>query len=98
LFSEDKTVVPKESAWFGAEVMEEEGMPAEQISLDVSKNYNSESNVIPVRLQPIYLEDWIGLRKLDERNGIVFETCKGEHMQLSDCWEDLVVKFVGSRD
>ncbi|KDR75371.1 hypothetical protein GALMADRAFT_249405 [Galerina marginata CBS 339.88] len=98
LFTEDKTVVPKESAWFGAEVIEEEETPVKQFPLSLSKNLNSERNVVPMRLQPIYLENWIGLQELDGRGGIVFETCKGEHMQLGDCWKDLVIKFAGGRE
>jgi palmitoyl-protein thioesterase len=91
LFTEDKTVVPKESAWFGAEAHEEDAKMLEaQRPL-----FKSGHSVLPMRLQPIYLEDWIGLRELDERGRIVFETCKGEHMQMGDCWEELVRQFVG---
>ena len=32
----------------------------------------------------IYKEDWIGLRSLDEKGGLVFETTKGGHMELGD--------------
>ncbi|CAA7259229.1 unnamed protein product [Cyclocybe aegerita] len=95
LFTEDKTVVPKESAWFGAEEVDEDAIYSEDIIQKVFKLGLLERAVIPMRLQPIYLEDWIGLRKLDERGSIVFETCKGEHMQMSDCWEDIVANFVG---
>jgi palmitoyl-protein thioesterase len=33
--------------------------------------------------RPIYKEDWLGLRTLDERGGLIFETLSGEHMQIS---------------
>ncbi|KAJ3518127.1 hypothetical protein NLJ89_g44 [Agrocybe chaxingu] len=98
LFTEDKTVVPKESAWFGAEEVDEDATYSEGSIQKVFKlglQQTMERAVIPMRLQPIYLEDWIGLRKLDECGSITFETCKGEHMQMSDCWEDIVAKFVG---
>jgi palmitoyl-protein thioesterase len=96
LFTEDKTVVPKESAWFGAEELEQDARKSEaQQPLFRS---NSGLSILPMRLQPIYLENWIGLRELDERGGIVFETCKGEHMQMGDCWEDLVREFVGGAE
>ncbi|KAF8972912.1 palmitoyl-protein thioesterase [Flammula alnicola] len=102
LFTEDKTVVPKESAWFGTEDIDEESedvrMSGEQIPLMKSRKSDSERGIIPMRLQPIYLENWIGLRELDERDAIVFETCEGEHMQMGDCWEDLILKFVGGQD
>ena len=49
-----------------------------------------------MRLQPIYLDDRIGLKTLDERGDVILESCEGEHMQLSqDCWEPIVKKYVG---
>jgi len=91
MFTEDKTVIPKETAWFGAEVVNEEGSRgASQTSFSIS-----EQVVVHMRLQPIYLEDWIGLRDLDDRGAIIFEECEGEHMHLGKCWEPLVKKFTG---
>ncbi|KAF9559868.1 alpha/beta-hydrolase [Agrocybe pediades] len=100
LFTEDKTVVPKESSWFGAEAIQDlsntHGLTnMEQIPLTAEAKLSS---IVPMRQQPIYTENWIGLKELDERRGILFETCKGEHMQLGGCWKDLVAKFVGGRD
>ncbi|KAH9485265.1 Palmitoyl-protein thioesterase 1 [Psilocybe cubensis] len=95
LFTEDKTVVPKESSWFGSQIVEEDWGRSEQGVL-AATNVISEHAILPLRRQPIYLEDWIGLRELDARNGIVFVTCKGEHMQLSGCWKELVIKYAGS--
>lgn len=40
--------------------------------------------VTELRDRAIYKEDWIGLRKLDEKGGLVFETTEGGHMQLTD--------------
>lgn len=102
LFTEDKTVVPKESAWFGSEAVPSEdmhfSMQNEQTLLDRGLQSTSAGSIIPMRMQPLYQEDWIGLRDLDEREGVVFEVCKGEHMQISDCWEDLVRRFTGGKD
>jgi len=40
----------------------------------------------------LYKEDWIGLKKLDEKNGLVFRLIEGkEHMDISD---DLLVDAV----
>ncbi|KAG1751613.1 Alpha/Beta hydrolase protein [Suillus paluster] len=96
LFAQDKTVVPKESAWFGSE------QPLEDITFEPSGSDQTPilsapntKDMIPMRLQPLYKEDWIGLRKLDECSAIEFVACKGEHMQLDGCWEDLVAKWVG---
>lgn len=54
-----------------------------------------EKTVVPMKLQPLYTEDWIGLRTLDERGAVVFVTCPGKHMQLTGCWESLVDKWIG---
>lgn len=101
LFKHDKTVVPKESAWFGSEAIKEEDIetPLEtdyegSVFRQTRLNANS-TTIIPMRQQPLYTEDRIGLRKLDEKGAVVLETCEGEHMQLGDCWERLVKKFVG---
>jgi palmitoyl-protein thioesterase len=100
LFTEDKTVVPKESAWFGSEAVQTEdmdfSMQNEQTPLGRRPQSRSASGIISMRQQPIYQEDWIGLRDLDERDGVVFEVCDGDHMQMNECWEDLVRRFTGS--
>ena len=41
-------------------------------------------DVTPLRERPIYKEDWIGLRKLDERGGLFLEKTPGRHMNLTD--------------
>ncbi|PCH43918.1 palmitoyl-protein thioesterase [Wolfiporia cocos MD-104 SS10] len=87
LFLQDKTVVPKESSWFGSYAVPE---PEPASASAAAKT------IVPMRLQPLYLGDWIGLRTLDERGAVVLETCPGEHMQLSnDCWQPLARRFVG---
>jgi palmitoyl-protein thioesterase len=98
LFTEDKTVFPKESAWFGSEAVPSQDIFSMQNDQTPLRRPQSRSAgvIIPIRQQPLYQEDWIGLRKLDERKGIVFELCQGEHMQMNDCWEDLVRRFTGS--
>ncbi|KAL1748597.1 Alpha/Beta hydrolase protein [Schizophyllum fasciatum] len=78
IFSEDKTVIPKESAWFGYDEITDDAV------------------IVPMRQQPIYTEDWIGLKELDETGRIVFGVCEGEHMQLNGCWREYVERYVGS--
>lgn len=106
LFTRDKTVVPKESAWFGSEAVENEmsneplfdnsyESPGNTEQVAMGTPHTTSKAIIPMRLQPLYVEDWIGLRELDERGGVVLESCEGEHMQMSDCWEDVVRKYVG---
>jgi len=85
LFSLDETVVPKESSWFGSYAPPK---PNGTIFDD--------KVIIPMRMQEVYKEDRIGLRSLDERGGVVLETCEGTHMQLKDeCWVPLVKKYTG---
>lgn len=85
MFSEDKTVVPKESAWFGSYA------PPQGLG-----RFADEKTIVPMMLQPTYLADTFGLRSLDERGGVSLEICAGEHMQISqDCWEPLIRQYVG---
>lgn len=47
---------------------------------------------IPLRNQTQYLEDWLGLRTLDESGRLVMDRCPGFHMQFTlDWFEDHVV-------
>jgi len=89
LFLQDETVVPKESSWFGAYAVPND-------SVTEARAQPQEKTVVPMRLQPLYIENWIGLRTLDGRGAVVLETCEGEHMVLTDdCWQPLVRRFVG---
>jgi len=47
--------------------------------------------VTDLRDRPIYKEDWIGLKALDQKDGLVFVNVSGDHMQLSA--EDLKTLF-----
>jgi len=42
----------------------------------------TDGTVTELRERDIYKEDWIGLRKLDEKGGLHFKTTEGGHMQL----------------
>jgi palmitoyl-protein thioesterase len=42
------------------------------------------SNVTWLRERTIYKDDWLGLKKLDERGALDFELAPGKHMQLDD--------------
>jgi palmitoyl-protein thioesterase len=54
--------------------------------------------IIPIRQQPLYRDNRIGLRTLDESGRIHFATCEGAHMRISDeCWKPLVLKFCGDQ-
>ncbi|KAG6332607.1 hypothetical protein ID866_6485 [Astraeus odoratus] len=120
LFEQDKTVVPKESAWFGSEAppgqdLEFSSSPSFESHNPPQRGYQLSSppsslgshhnqrpfspvtaaTVVPMRLQPLYIDDYIGLRSLDEREAVTLATCPGEHMQLTGCWEDLMKRWIG---
>lgn len=136
LFAQDKTVVPKETAWFGSyapldgEYRLEDYYREQQLGLekehgsfavywrnlgvgiwnelrsngngggeedsDYSRTRTEDRTIIPMRAQPLYTEDRIGLRKLDEEGRVELLSCDGEHMQLArECWEPVVRKYVG---
>lgn len=67
-FEDDTTVIPKESEWF-----------AEVIELN-----ETSVKVTPLKDRPLYKQDWLGLKQLDEKDGLVFKTTPGGHMQLSE--------------
>ena len=40
--------------------------------------------VTPLKERDIYKEDWLGLKKLDEKGGLIFDGLKGDHMRLEE--------------
>lgn len=91
-------MVPKESAWFGSEAPPEQDIRYAFSDPQVQEPLGplvQENTIVPMRLQPLYTEDWIGLRTLDERGAVVMVTCPGRHMQLTGCWEGLAQKWIG---
>jgi palmitoyl-protein thioesterase len=44
----------------------------------------TDGSVTELRKRDIYKEDWIGLKKLDEKGGLHFKTTEGGHMQLGE--------------
>jgi len=85
IFEKDKTVVPKESSWFGSWSITD---PEE----------DDEPEMLTMKQQPLYKEDWIGLKSLDEAGKVFLESCPGEHMQLpTECWEWIIRKWVGQK-
>ena len=72
VFKDDQTVVPRESGWFS------------EVEVLVGDGDEEARNVTGLRDRAIYKEDWIGLKALDKKDGLVFEEVKGGHMQLND--------------
>ncbi|CAG8692436.1 29974_t:CDS:2, partial [Gigaspora margarita] len=44
--------------------------------------YDEEGNIVPLREQMLYKEDWIGLKTLAEAGKIVFKDCESSHMSI----------------
>jgi len=42
--------------------------------------------IVPLRESPLYLQDWIGLKALDERGALHFLEVEGDHLQFSRQW------------
>lgn len=40
------------------------------------------TDVIPLRKQKMYTEDWLGLQALDRKGGLAFKSITGDHMQI----------------
>ncbi|KAH9441495.1 hypothetical protein MJO28_015479 [Puccinia striiformis f. sp. tritici] len=79
-FTEDTLVIPPTSAYFTIPNVTDSSLP-------------DGLNPIPIALQdlPIYQEDYIGLKTLDEAGKIHYGTCFGVHMEIDeDCWENVM--------
>ncbi|KAK6441083.1 hypothetical protein LTR95_002692 [Oleoguttula sp. CCFEE 5521] len=44
----------------------------------------TDGRVTPLRQRVMYREDWLGLRELDEKGGLVFRNTTGKHMELDE--------------
>jgi palmitoyl-protein thioesterase len=42
------------------------------------------AEITPLKERDVYKEDWLGLKKLDKKGGLIFESTPGEHMRLTD--------------
>ena len=49
-------------------------------------SFHDGKTLVPIKDQPIYQEDWIGLRELDESGRLVFSEITGHHMQFTFDW------------
>lgn len=53
---------------------------------------------VDLRETELYGEDWLGLRRLDERGALVFEEAPGEHMHIALDWfiDNVVKKYLAA--
>lgn len=55
------------------------------------------TEVTTLRNRPIYTEDWLGLKELDAKGALKFETAEGGHMSLTDkLLSDTFKKYMGA--
>lgn len=56
--------------------------------------------LVPLEEQPLYTEDWIGLKRLHQTGGLVFEEAPGEHMQFTLDWytKNVIDKYLSGDD
>jgi len=54
-----------------------------------------DKEIVPLRESPIYLEDWIGLRTLDEAGKLSLLAIPGDHLQVSTDWliSEIIQKY-----
>ena len=77
--SNDKVVQPRESGWHTF------------YAWDEARN---ESNVLPLNKTDGYLNDWLGLRTLDEKGKLILNMYEGGHTKYQkQWWMDEVLKM-----
>ncbi|KAK0533252.1 hypothetical protein OC835_003071 [Tilletia horrida] len=111
LFSDDTTVSPKESSWFASYLEPNTSssaaaaaarQPPRMISTSLLLEKEAEDAPkpilpVPLRKSVIYKEDRLGLRKMDKRGALVFETCQGIHMQITrECRDKVFGRYIGT--
>ncbi|CBQ69504.1 related to palmitoyl-protein thioesterase 1 [Sporisorium reilianum SRZ2] len=88
MFDKDTTVEPKQSSWFASYPIRNE---------TDSVRPGDPNEPTPLRQSSIYLEDRIGLKKLDRRGSLVMELCHGAHMQIDPaCQLKVFGKYIGT--
>ena len=88
MFDKDTTVEPKQSSWFASYPIRN--------GTEIDKVPNPDEPT-PLRQSSIYLEDRIGLKKLDQRGSLVMELCHGIHMQIDPaCQLKVFGKYIGT--
>lgn len=88
MFDKDTTVEPKQSSWFASYPIRND--------TDTDK-VGDPNEPTPLRQSSIYLDDRIGLKKLDQRGSLIMELCHGVHMQIDPaCQLKVFGKYIGT--
>lgn len=91
-FNQDVTVVPPQSAHFTLPSPSATNCPFPPDPNDLACYLDP----VPYEDLPLYGQDYIGLKKLDKKGGLVLGECVGQHMEISNaCWEQ-VVSWLGA--
>jgi palmitoyl-protein thioesterase len=69
---------------FAMFMFEEDTVAVPKESSWFSEVNGTTGEVTPLKERPIYKEDWLGLKQLDEQGKLDFKTVPGEHMHLSE--------------
>jgi len=47
---------------------------------------NQDQTIIPLNQSQLYIEDWLGLKQMDQKNALHFLSSDSNHLQFSDEW------------
>lgn len=103
-FLNDTTVFPARSSQWSTLAPEEEDEQwfekheAKTLGDAQMMDVLEKRKVIPLREQPLYEQDWIGLKALDKKKRLHLVDCPGQHMQLGGeggCADKLLDEWVG---
>lgn len=105
-FDNENVLIPKETSWFG--YYQDHSfrcvLPAREV------NYSFEFGSLTVTLHQIYfyvsetqtklfVEDWIGLKALEEAGKVTYVTLPGDHLAISDDGlKKYIVPFLKNKD
>ncbi|KAL7411819.1 Alpha/Beta hydrolase protein [Mrakia frigida] len=98
-FTNESTVVPPISSWFGSiapksSLTQLASSDSEALSSGAVTDAEEEIE-IPMEDQPLYKEDWLGLKVLEESGRLKRGWCAGEHMDIGGCWWAVLGKYFG---
>lgn len=104
-FLNDTTVFPARSSHWATLAPEgdDEGDESDEVQTTSLEDAAAmaaleQRKIIPLHKQPLYEQDWIGLRALDEKKRLHLVDCLGQHMELGGeggCADKLLDKWVG---
>lgn len=97
-FTEDTVVIPKESSVL---IQNEKKIVTKIFFKKKWFGYFADGDLgklLRMEDLPIYKEDWIGLKTLDQANKLIFGKCPGDHMQITLPWftENVITPYLNN--